>query len=126
MDGYPSTRREACSDADDLQDGRHAAPILGLALACLAYVAAHAFGRPLFYYLPHGDAWVRDVPPGAVAMGYYGYVTYGLFGFALGWALAKLPTVSARLEAHGARTLGLAATVAVAGGLLYHFAVELV
>lgn len=111
--------------AEELQRPDHAASILGIALGCASYVCAHRVGRPLVQYLPEIGEWSTDPPPHLIAMSYFGLVPYGLLGFVMGWAIAKIPGVRTWLHSQGARKLGAAATAAIAGALLYHVAFEL-
>jgi hypothetical protein len=112
-------------EPNELQHPSHAPSILGIALGCATYAAAHRFGRAFFEYLPETGEWVVRAPPGHVSITYFGMIPYGLLGFVAGWAIAKIPGLGARLGSHGARMLTVTATVAIAGALLYHLGIEL-
>jgi hypothetical protein len=110
---------------EELQSPDHAASILGIALGCASYAFAHRFAPPMVHYLPEIGEWSTDPPPELIAMSYFGVVPYGLLGFVVGWAIAKIPGVGPWLHTQGARKLTAAATAAIAGALLYHVAFEL-
>lgn len=74
------------------------ARLAGLLAGIGAYVAAWALDLPRPFYLPLADAWTFARPQGAIRMGYYGLILWGLAGFLAGWAAAHLPPLARALD----------------------------
>jgi hypothetical protein len=109
------------------QQGRHTAVALAVTLGCLSYVIAHLMHAPHPHYLPVSGGWVVEPPAGAIAMGYYGVLLYGLGGAVGGLVLARLPGLATRLQTSSVSAgLSRLAALVVFGALAYFIVVELV
>lgn len=113
--------------ARGVQDPRHSAQALGIALGCVAFVAVHWFDAPRPRYLPQTGAWsLVEVPP-QIAMTFYGTVLWGLLGTVTGWALARVPPIARWLaRPTTAAAVSMSAAAAVIASLLYFLLVYFV